>query len=50
MTGGVIITEGHFPIPQVLSFRNHQSYDGKGHAFEVMKTFAEYNATIPAWS
>jgi len=38
-----------FTIPSRLSFGNHRTFNKKHHASEVMKTWSEYNALIPAW-
>jgi len=49
VSGNNMKTENMFTIPLGLSFGNHRSYDEEDHAFEVMKTAADYDALIPAW-
>jgi hypothetical protein len=46
--GRKIYTEGLFTVALGLSFGNHHTFD-KDHAFEVMKTSADYDALIPTW-
>jgi len=48
-SGNNMKTENMFTIPLGLSFGNHRSYDEEDHAFEVIKTAADYDALIPAW-
>jgi len=48
-SGNKMKTDNMFTIPLGLSFGNHRSYDEEDHAFEVMKTAADYDALIPAW-
>ena len=48
-TGQEIKTERLFTIPLGLSFGNHCSCDEKDHAFEGIKTSADYDCLIPAW-
>jgi len=49
VTGRGITTEGHYTVPLGLCFGNHRTYDENNHAFEVMKTSADYDCLIPAW-
>lgn len=48
-TGREIATEELFTIPLGISFGNHHLYNEDDHAFEVMKTSADYVCIIPAW-
>jgi len=47
--GRTIPTEGLFTVPLGISFGNHRTFDEKDHAFEVVKSTADYDALIPAW-
>ena len=47
--GRTIPTEGLFAVPWGFSFRNHRTLDENDHPFEIMKTSADHEASIPAW-
>jgi len=49
VSGSQLRTEGLFTVPLGVSFGNHRSFDDNDHAFEVIKTTADYDAIIPAW-
>jgi len=49
VSGSQLTTEGLFTVPLGVSFGNHRSFDDNDHAFEVIKTAADYDALIPAW-
>jgi len=49
ITGQEIKTEGLITIHLGLLVGNHRLYDEEDHAFEVVKTSADYDCLIPAW-
>jgi len=49
VSGSQLKTEGLFTVPLGVSFGNHRSYDEDTHAFDVIKTSADYDALVPAW-
>ena len=49
VSGSQLKTEALFTVPLGVSFGNHRSFDENDHAFEVIKTAADYDALIPAW-
>jgi len=49
VTGTKITTDGLFTIRLGLSFCNPRSLNNIDHAFDIIKTFKDYDALIRAW-